>query len=99
MGVCTGGGGAGVCGGKSRLDIEDSLMGFTGGALLVLCCFSLGGGGGANFGCCGTLARGGLGTGTDEPEPEEQVDGGFGGAIGGGFRKARSSSSDSASGD
>lgn len=33
MGVCTGGGGAGVCGGESMLGIEDSLMGFGGGVL------------------------------------------------------------------
>lgn len=29
--------------------------------------------------------------GTDETEPVEQVDGGFGGAIGGGFMKVKSS--------
>lgn len=40
MGVCTGGGGAGVSGGESiRLVIDDSLMGFGGGALDVLFCF------------------------------------------------------------
>lgn len=44
VGVCTGGGGAGVCGGESmRLVIEDSLMGFGGGVLEVLVCLSDGG--------------------------------------------------------
>lgn len=33
VGVCTGGGGAGVCGGGSRVEIEDSLLGFGGGVL------------------------------------------------------------------
>lgn len=33
MGVCIGGGGAGLCGGESRAAIEDSLIGFGGGVL------------------------------------------------------------------
>lgn len=32
VGVCTGGGGA-VCGGGSKVEIEDSLLGFGGGVL------------------------------------------------------------------
>ena len=92
MGVCTGGGGAGLCGGESRLDIEDSLIGFGGGVLKVLCCLSEGGCGAANFGCSGIMAGGGLEMGTDDAEPLEHVDGGFGGAIGGGFKKVKSSS-------
>lgn len=93
MGVCTGGGGAGVCGGESQLEIEDSLMGFGGGALRVLCCLSAGGCGGANFGRSGTLAGGGLEMGKDDALLLELVDGGFGGAIGGGFKKIKSSCS------
>lgn len=31
VGVCTGGGGAGVCGGESELETEEILMGFGGG--------------------------------------------------------------------
>ena len=46
----------------------------------------MGGCGGANFGRSGTLAGDGLEMGVDDAEPEEQVDGGFGGAIGGGLR-------------
>lgn len=41
------------------------------------------------MGCSGT---GGLEIGKDDVEPLEQVDGGFGGAIGGGFKKVKSSS-------
>lgn len=93
MGVCTGGGGAGVSGGESKLEIEDSLIGFGGGALWALCCLSAGGCGGENFGRSGTLAGGGLEMGTDDAEPVELVDGGFGGAIGGGFKKVKSTSS------
>lgn len=93
VGVCTGGGGAGVSGGESKLDIEDSLMGFGGGFLGVLCCLSEGGCGGAKVGRSGTLAGDGLEMGTDDRELLEQVDGGFGGAIGGGFMKVKSSPS------
>lgn len=89
VGVCTGGGGAGVCGGESRAEIEDSLMGFGGGVLKVFCCLSEGGCGAANFGCSGTSAGGVLAK--DDAEPLEQVDGGFGGAIGGGFKEDKSS--------
>lgn len=40
MGVCTGGGGAGVCGGESvRLFMDESLMGFGGGARGVFIVF------------------------------------------------------------
>lgn len=92
MGVCTGGGGAGVCGGESRLGMEDSLIGFGGGILEVFCSLSFGGCGGANFGRSGTLTGGGLEMGTEDAEPLEQVDGGFGGAIGGGCKKVKSSS-------
>ena len=96
VGVCSGGGGAGVCGGRSRLDMEDSLMGFWGGALLVVCCFSVGGCAGAKFGISGILAGDELRM--DEAEQEEPVDGGFGGAIGGGFKRTRSSSIEGAIG-
>lgn len=41
------------------------------------------------MGCSGTS---GLEMGKDDVEPLEQVDGGFGGAIGGGFKKVKSSS-------
>lgn len=92
VGVCAGGGGAGDCGGESRMEIEDNLTGFGGGVLKVLFCLSEGGCGGANDGCSGTFAGGGLEIGTDDAEPVEQVDGGFGGAIGGGFKKFKSSS-------
>lgn len=91
MGVCAGGGGAGVCGGESMLGIEDSLMGF-GGGVLDLCCFSEGSSGGANFGGSGIGSDGGVEMGKDDVEPLEQIDGGFGGAIGGGFKKEKSSS-------
>lgn len=66
-------------------------MGFGGGTFTVFCCFSVGGCGGANFGRSGTFA-GGTEMGTDDPDPVEQVDGGFGGAIGGGFKMDKSSS-------
>lgn len=66
-------------------------MGLGGGVLCVLCCFSVGGCGGANLGCSGTLSSGGLHM--DDAEPEEQLDGGLGGAIGGGFNMDKSSSS------
>ncbi len=91
-GVCTGGGGAGVCGGESRVEIDDSLMGFGGGVLGVLCCLSEGGCGGANFGCSGIFVGGVLAMDMEDAEPLEQVDGGFGGAIGGGFKEPKSSS-------
>lgn len=65
-------------------------MGFGGGVLKVLCCFSEGGCGGANLGCSGTMACGGVEIGMDDEEPLEQVDGGFGGAIGGGFKEVKS---------
>lgn len=98
MAVCTGGGGAGVAGGESKLEIEDSLMGFGGG---FFCCLSDGGKGGENVGRSGTLAGDGVEMGTDDKEPLELVDGGFdggfgggfGGAIGGGFMKVKSSPS------
>lgn len=41
--LCTGGGGAGLCGGESKLNIEDSLMGFSGGFLRDLSVLSEGG--------------------------------------------------------
>lgn len=92
MDVCTGGLGTGVSGGESRLGIEDSLMGFAGG-VFILFCFSGGGGGGANLGCSGTLRGGGLEIGNGDVEPLKKIEGGFGGATGGGFKKERSSSS------
>lgn len=92
VGVCTGGGGAGVCGGESRLETEDSLMGLGGGVLEFFACFSAGGFGGANDGWSGTVEDGGLEMGIEDTELLEEVDGGFGGAIGGGFKKVKSSS-------
>lgn len=47
VGVFTGGGGAGVCGGESRLETEENLMGLGGGIFSVLICLSVGGNGGA----------------------------------------------------
>lgn len=38
------------------------------------------------------MSGGGLEIGKDDVEPLEQIDGGFGGAIGGGFKKVKSSS-------
>lgn len=86
VGVCTGGGGAGPSGGKSMLGTDDIRIGF-GGGLLKVFGFSAGGCGGAYLGCSGT----GLEIGTDE-EPFEPVDGGLGGDMGGGIKKAKSSS-------
>lgn len=86
VGVCSGGGGAGQSGGKSKLWTEDILIGF-GGGLLKVFCFSVGGFGGAYFGRSGTV---GLEIGTGEPL--DPVDGGLGGDIGGGVIKVKSSS-------
>lgn len=94
VGVCTGGGGAGVCGGESEMEMEDSLMGFGGGVFAVLSCLSGGGCGGANLGWSGMWSGCALEIGIDDPEPLEQVEGGFGGAIAGGFKRAKSSSFD-----
>lgn len=90
MGVCTGGGGAGLSGGKSMLGTDDIRIGFGGGFLKVFC-FSAGGCGGAYWGCSGTSVTNGLEIGTDE-ESFDIVDGGLGGDIGGGVKKAKSSS-------
>lgn len=93
MGVCTGGGGAGICGGGSKLEMEDILIGFGGGDLTDLCSFSAGGCGGANLGWSGTTFKGGLHLGMEDDEPVEQMDGGLGGDMGGGLRRVKSSSS------
>lgn len=91
VGVCTGGGGAGESGGKSMLWTDDIRIGFGGGVLKVFC-FSVGGCGGAYWGCSGTFAAIGLETGTDDEDPPDVVDGGLGGDIGGGVKKLKSSS-------
>lgn len=82
VGVCTGGAGAGICGGESRLAIDESRIGFGGGFLWVFCCSLPGGGGGAKFGCLGTLAGDGFEIGVEDAELLEPVDGGFGGVVG-----------------
>lgn len=92
VGVCTGGGGAGDSGGKSMLWTDDIRRGFGGGVLKVFC-FSVGGCGGAYWGCSGTFVAIGLETGTDDDDdPPDVVDGGLGGDIGGGVKKLKSSS-------
>lgn len=91
MGFCTGGGGAGVCGGESWVKMEDSLMGFGGG--IFLGCLSEGGCGATNLGCSGIRSGGRLEADKVEAEPLEQLEGGLGGAICGGFKKEKSSSS------
>ena len=76
VGAWTGGGGAGFRGGPSIEGIEDNLTGFGGGIFGAFCCRSPG----------GTLVGGGVETDKDDEEALEQVDGGLGGAIGGGLR-------------
>lgn len=80
---------------RSMLGTEDNRMGFGGGAFGVLCWFSEGGFGGANLGQSGSSriwVGDGLEMDTDAVETLEHVEGGFGGAIGGGFSKVKSSS-------
>lgn len=72
--------------------MEDILIGF-GGGIFVLACLSEGGCGAANLGCSGTRSGGRLDADRVEAEPLEQIDGGLGGAICGGFKKEKSSSS------
>lgn len=79
-----------VCG--IKLSIEDSRVGFGGGTFPDFCCFSEGGLGGANLGQSGSsgiMLGGGVEIGG---KALEEVDGGFGGVIGGGFSKVKSSS-------
>lgn len=83
-----GGVGAGVCGGESKLKADDVLKGFGGGVLNDLCCLSAGGCGETSGGSFEMGTEGGL----EDEEPVELVDGGFGGAMGGGFRRDKSSS-------
>lgn len=90
VGVCTGGGGAGLSGGKSMLCTDDIRIGF-GGGLLKVFCFSVGGCGGAYLGRSGTTVANGLEISTGD-EPFDPVDGGLGGELGGGIKKAKSSS-------
>lgn len=75
--------------------MEDSLIGFVGGvfrAFRAACLMSIGGCGGVNF---GGSVKSGTGVGVemekDELEALEEVDGGFGGGISGGFREVKSS--------
>lgn len=71
--------------------MEDSLMGFGGG--IFLGCLSEGGCGATNLGCSGIRSGGRLEADKVEAEPLEQLEGGLGGAICGGFKKEKSSSS------
>lgn len=75
--------------------MEDSLVGFRGGvfrAFRAACLMSVGGCGGANFGgsvISGTVVGGGVEPDKEELEALEEVDGGFGGAIGGSFMEVK----------
>lgn len=76
----------------SMLEIEDIRVGFGGGIFPGFCCFSEGGLGGANLGQSG---RSGIMLGSGVViggKALEEVDGGFGGVIGGGISKVKSSS-------
>lgn len=64
--------------------MEDILIGFRGG-IFILACLSEGGCGAANLGCSGTSSGGRLDADKVE-EPLEQIEGGLGGAICGGFK-------------
>ena len=92
VGFCTGGGGAGVCGGESLVEMEDSLMGFKGG-VFIFGCLSEGGCGAAYLGCSGTRSGGRLEADRVEAEPLEQIEGGLGGAICGSCKMEKSSPS------
>lgn len=97
LGFCTGRAGAGTWGSSYIIGMEDSLIGFVGGvfrAFRAACLMSVGGCGGANFGgsvISGTVVGGGVEPDKEELEALEEVDGGFGGGISGGFREVKSS--------
>lgn len=74
------------------MGMEDSLMGF-GGGIFIFGCLSEGGCGAAYLGGSGTRSEGRLEADKVEAELLEQIDGGLGGAICGGFKKEKSSSS------
>lgn len=74
------------------MNADDVLTGFGGGALKVLCCLSAGGCAETGGAALETGASGGPETAAEDEEPVELVDGGLGGAIGGGFRRDKSSS-------
>lgn len=73
------------------MGMDDSLTGF-GGGIFIFGCLSEGGCGAAYLGCSGTRSEGRLEADKVE-EPLEQIDGGLGGAICGGCKKEKSSSS------